>query len=226
MAVKYDMSRTFRNGLLITVPSSSPHNFFSDSLGQFTQQRLKLLVIDNIWWHHVNQSAEGAGPDAFIDEAPGDRCKIDRLLKLQYTDAADPANISDPIPCQAGLQVVGKGFGHRRNALLPWAVEQQVDAGIGDGAGQRVGHESRTMHESPGRVRRDRPADFSRGQNRSQAQIATGNRLSQADDVGRYSCVFAGKHFAGTAKTCGNFIGDQQNLEFVTQSPDLAKVFR
>ena len=38
--------------------------------------------------------------------------------------------------------------------------------------------------------------------------------------------MLAGEQLAGAAKAGGDFIGDQQNLRFITQHPDLAKIFR
>ena len=60
----------------------------------------------------------------------------------------------------------------------------------------------------------------------SQRQVTGGNAFSQAEQVGLYVLVMAGKHFSGSTKTDGDFVGNEQDTVLAGYLADSVEVAR
>ena len=87
------------------------------------------------------------------------------------------------------------------------------------GAGERIGHEGRAVHEDAGLAgprcpRRPRwLASVA-----ARRQVAAGQRLAEAQDVRRDARVLAGEEPPGAAEAGGDLVGDQEHV-VPSQSP-------
>ncbi|MNM38091.1 hypothetical protein D3C81_488390 [compost metagenome] len=73
------------------------------------------------------------------------------------------------------------------------------------------------MHKDPRFPVTDGTGDLLRGEGGRQRQVAAGERLAKAHDVGADPCPVAGKQLAGAAKASGDLVGDEQQAELVAQ---------
>ena len=62
------------------------------------------------------------------------------------------------------------------------------------------------------------------GNGRRQRHGAAGERLAETEDIRLEARPFRGEHLAGTPKSCGDFINDQQQFVLVAQLPQPAQV--
>ena len=89
---------------------------------------------------------------------------------------------------------------------------EQVERGVGGGAGEGVGHESWAMHQGLGRDFGQKGfKDVRPRQSRGQRHGAAGQALAEAEDIGRDAGLFAGEQRAGAAEADKNLVGDQQH---------------
>ena len=66
--------------------------------------------------------------------------------------------------------------------------------------------------------------DMAIGEYGRQRHVAAGEGFAHAHDVGLDACVFPSKQFACATKACGNFIENQQNVEFIAQTAQFTQV--
>ena len=103
-----------------------------------------------------------------------------------------------------------RDVGHLPQARL--ALEQ-VERGIGGGAGERIRHVGRPVHQRMhGVVRPERVEHRSACDGRGERQRAAGQRLRQRDDVGHDAGGLAGEQRPGAAEAGEDLVEDQQQV--------------
>ncbi len=101
--------------------------------------------------------------------------------------------------------------------LLPRGGEQQVDGGVGHGAGKRVAHKGGSVHKDARLAAADGAGNLLCGQGRRQGEVAPGEGLAQTHDVGADAGPVTGKQLTGATKAGGNLVGNQEHAELVAQ---------
>ena len=87
---------------------------------------------------------------------------------------------------------------------------QQVEAGVGDGAGERVPHEGRAVHHRAGGGVAHPLRHLGRAEGGGEGEVAAGQRLAHADDVGALLEAVLRERAAGAPEAGGDLVVDHQ----------------
>ena len=118
-----------------------------------------------------------------------------------------------------------RGLDRSRLCQARFALEQ-IERRVCRGARERVGHERGPVHQRGAwLVRPERLEHRARGERRGKSCGAAGQRLGDAQDVGRDVGLLAGKHRSGSTKPGEDLIGDQQNAVTSHRCRDLRQLF-
>ena len=115
---------------------------------------------------------------------------------------------------------------------LRWQVGQRlflvedVQRRQADGGGQRVAGVGVAVIEGPagGVGAEESPPNLVARQGRRHRQVAAGQALAQAQQIGADRFVLASEQLAGPAEPRGDFVGNQQNVVLARQLPHTAQV--
>src|SRR5580692_2657231 len=140
-----EATNTIRNrimSLLTGAPLSVPQDF-DHSAGQPVEVR----VADCEGGRQIYNVAEGAHPDAFFHESALQRIEVGDSLQFHHADGAPHAHVLYARQAEAGAKPAREflaDFGGLQKARLAF---EQIERGVGRGAGQRIAHIGRPMHE-------------------------------------------------------------------------------
>ena len=161
-----------------------------------------------------------------LGEGHAERAAFHVAVELDDADGPVGAHVDDAGRGAAGLQPGGQGGVDARDVGLPLAGLEEVEAGVGGGAGQRVGHVGRAVHQGrAGVVGPERLEHPAAGDGRRERQGAAGQRLGEGDDVGRHARAGTGEQVAGAAEADEDLIEDQQQVVLVGQPAQGAQHF-
>jgi len=184
-------------------------------LDQGRGQPGEVVRLDDERRHEIEQAAKGPDPDPLLHKEPLEYGHVHRLSGLDHPNGSQHADISHGRQGPGRFQFYRQLAANGGHPFLPGTVQQQADRGAGYMAGERVAHEGRAVHEYPGRSAGDGGGDQGGGQSRGQGQVAAGDRLAHAQDIRCNPGMLGGKELAGTAKSRGDLIKDQQDVVVV-----------
>ena len=135
------------------------------------------------------------------------------MVELHHPDGALDADVDDAGDGPARLQR-GPEMGLDGGDLIePGLALEQIERGVGGGAGQRVGHVGRPVHQRLGAIVVEEALEDSRARRRRrEAERAAGERLADAHDIGRHAGLVAGEQAPGAPEPGGDLVGDQQHV--------------
>src|SRR5204862_4367263 len=123
------------------------------------------------------------------------------------------------------LEQLGEQLDLRREALERALLLEDVERGKRRRAGQRVARVGVAVEEGLELLELAEKAlvDLLRRQGGGQRQVAAGDALGQAEQVGRDVLLLAGEHRAGAAEAGGHLVEDEQDVVAVAELADAAQ---
>jgi len=187
--------------------------------------------------HEVDDIAQGPQQGAFFQGAAVDGVALALLPgegdfallaghQFDGGDQAAAAELADPGMLTEALAPGVEEGGARRQIGQNRLFGEDLLHLHGQGAGQGVAGVGVGVEKGPqgGVVVVEGLVDVLRGQNRGQGQIAAGDALGQAQQIGADAGVFVGEQLAGAAEADGDLVGDVVHLPGVAQLPQLAQI--
>src|SRR5262249_48870256 len=144
--------------------------------------------------------------------------------QLDDPDTADDADIADRWQRRQRREPVPQLRFEPRDALQDARFLKQIETRARDRAGERVRRERMAVEKGLRAVAAEERLEQSLRRHRgTERQIASGERLREADDIGCDRLMVAREHLAGAAETGEHFVGDEQRLVAVAQLPHAAE---
>ncbi len=170
-----------------------------------------MRIGDDVGRHQVDQAAEGPNPHAALDEAALNLAHADGPLHLNHANRPENAYLLHTRQIGAGRKPSPQRRLYAADIGLPVGCQEQLDAGVGNRARQRVGHEGGAVHKDPGISRGDGVSHLAAGQGGGERHVAPRQRLADRHDVRCDARVLAGEQAAAAAESGRDLIGDQQH---------------
>ena len=167
--------------------------------------------------HQVDDIAERPHPAAAVDETLPDPVHIAQGFQLDHADGALDPHIGDAVDGAAGFQGVGHAGFDGADLLEARLALEQVERGVGGGAGERVAGVGGAVHEAFfQRFVEEGFEQAVRGHRRRQGHGAAGERLGQGHDIGHHVGLLAGEHRSQPAESDHDLVEDQEQAMAVT----------
>src|SRR5262249_16695007 len=152
------------------------------------------------------------------------RTVLDELDSNHEPALADLADVG-----QGGdllLEEAGQGGDRDLQALEDLVAREDVEGGEGGGAGERVGGVGVAVEEGApvGVSAEEGLVDAIGDQRRGEREVAGGDALGDAEEVGRDPFLLACEEGAGAAEAGGDLVGDEEDVVGATERGGLAEV--
>ncbi len=166
----------------------------------------------------IDDIAEGPDKNTFGNKPLPQGIEIFDAVEFDHADGAFHPHILHARKRAAGFETLPQVGCDVRHLIKPRLAREQIERGIGRGAGERVRHKGRSVHQRLRRIVGPECVEHpSAGDRRGERQCAAGQSLGQRDDVRHHAGVMEGEHCAGPAETREDLIEDQQKLVTVCQ---------
>ena len=124
----------------------------ADDLDHRVGERRELVRRNGEGRRQVDDRSERTHEHALRDEAAPQRVDVVDAVEFDHADRAHDADVAHAGHVAAGREPGAQRLLDRRDLRQPRLALEQVERGIGGGAGQRVRHVGRAVHQRVGRI--------------------------------------------------------------------------
>src|SRR6516165_3945335 len=203
---------------------TSSHSRFANHFNHSVDQRRELLLGDCESRSEINGRPERPDEHPELYEARTQFFEIGDMIQLNDADCSFDPHLLHAGSAPANQEPITQTGCDLRNLLQPGLTLEQIKGGVGRGAGKRIRHEGRPMHERVQRVIRPEGVEDFSSRNRSRKRKrSAGERFPRRQDIGYDGGSRTSKQRSGAAEPGEDFIEYQKQLVAIRSLPQPAQ---